>query len=297
MDVQAALLAAIADRPDDDTPRLVYADWLDDHAGDAADPDAARARAEFIRVQCAVKQLGHLPSADHQAYVDLYRRQDALLTHHRRALLGPLADELGPHDAVFDRGFVTELRLDTPTFVRHAETIAALARPPAVVLSGVARHLDQLSEVSHLLPVVTTANMQSPRWPEPQILAPDEVWSVFVECWPWDGLRELNMEGCRIGDEGLARLVGQAPPPSLTRLDVSGNEISDEGIRELVASPLWPRLHFLVLGANPISDEGAFALADAPPTAIEYLNLKYTGLTPHGQQRVLRRKGWKVDLF
>lgn len=27
-----ALLAAVRDRPEDDTPRLVYADWLDDHA-------------------------------------------------------------------------------------------------------------------------------------------------------------------------------------------------------------------------------------------------------------------------
>src|SRR5688500_16170422 len=39
-----AFLDAIVDAPDDDAPRLVYADWLDDH-GDAD-------RAEFIRAQC-----------------------------------------------------------------------------------------------------------------------------------------------------------------------------------------------------------------------------------------------------
>jgi uncharacterized protein (TIGR02996 family) len=49
----AAFLEAIADNPDDDTPRLVYADWLDDH-GDAH-------RAEFIRVQC---ELARLPAED-----------------------------------------------------------------------------------------------------------------------------------------------------------------------------------------------------------------------------------------
>src|SRR4051812_5383520 len=37
-----ALLAAIAEAPDDDAPRLVYADWLEEHGDDA--------RAEFIRV-------------------------------------------------------------------------------------------------------------------------------------------------------------------------------------------------------------------------------------------------------
>ena len=42
----AALLAAICDRPDDDTPRLVFADWLDDHAAS----DADRARVELIRL-------------------------------------------------------------------------------------------------------------------------------------------------------------------------------------------------------------------------------------------------------
>lgn len=42
----AAFLRAILDRPDDDAPRLVYADWLDDR-GDAD-------RAELIRVQCEI---------------------------------------------------------------------------------------------------------------------------------------------------------------------------------------------------------------------------------------------------
>ncbi len=40
-----ALLAAVAADPGADLPRLVFADWLDDH-GDAD-------RAEFIRLQCA----------------------------------------------------------------------------------------------------------------------------------------------------------------------------------------------------------------------------------------------------
>lgn len=32
----AAFIAAILDRPGDDTPRLVYADWLDEQGGDGA---------------------------------------------------------------------------------------------------------------------------------------------------------------------------------------------------------------------------------------------------------------------
>ena len=47
MDDEPALLAAIEARPDDDTPRLAYADWLDER-GTATD----RALAAFIRLQC-----------------------------------------------------------------------------------------------------------------------------------------------------------------------------------------------------------------------------------------------------
>ena len=43
-----AFFRAIEANPDDDTPRLVYADWLDENAAS----DADRARAEFVRVQC-----------------------------------------------------------------------------------------------------------------------------------------------------------------------------------------------------------------------------------------------------
>src|SRR5262249_7676147 len=43
MSLDKAFLADVAEHPDDDAPRLVYADWLEDNG----DPD----RAEFIRVQ------------------------------------------------------------------------------------------------------------------------------------------------------------------------------------------------------------------------------------------------------
>ena len=47
-DDQNQLLRAIIDNPDDDTARLVYADWLDEHD----DPT----RAEFVRLQCRLAE-------------------------------------------------------------------------------------------------------------------------------------------------------------------------------------------------------------------------------------------------
>src|SRR5262249_26498683 len=53
--MEEAFLAAIAAAPDDDTPRLVFADWVDDNS----QPEWA----EFIRLQC---RLAALPTDDPQ---------------------------------------------------------------------------------------------------------------------------------------------------------------------------------------------------------------------------------------
>jgi uncharacterized protein (TIGR02996 family) len=45
-----ALYRGVLDDPDDDGPRMVYADWLEEHA-DAYEPWAGWERAEFIRIQ------------------------------------------------------------------------------------------------------------------------------------------------------------------------------------------------------------------------------------------------------
>ena len=57
-----AFLRAIAASPADDTPRLVYADWLDDHAIS----DADRARAEFIRLSCGLKPKVRITKAEQE---------------------------------------------------------------------------------------------------------------------------------------------------------------------------------------------------------------------------------------
>ncbi len=49
MNQEEAFIEDIAEHPEDDTPRLVFADWLEDHGDEA--------RAEFIRVQCQLANL------------------------------------------------------------------------------------------------------------------------------------------------------------------------------------------------------------------------------------------------
>src|SRR5262249_54258369 len=64
---ETALLACIREAPEDDAPRLVLADWLEDHGR----PE----HAELIRVQC---QLARLPEDD-PGRTGLARRERELL--------------------------------------------------------------------------------------------------------------------------------------------------------------------------------------------------------------------------
>src|SRR4051794_12165161 len=70
-----AFLRDIIEHPDDDAPRLRFADWLQDHG----DP----ARAEFIRVQCELARVpgpyGGTPGSRREQLRD---RENELLGRH-----------------------------------------------------------------------------------------------------------------------------------------------------------------------------------------------------------------------
>jgi len=90
----AALLAAIRAAPEDDAPRLVYADWLEEHG----QPEWA----EFIRVQCQLARHQKLQSSNGDEIVALWHREDELLANHYEHISGLKASE---HRLKFSRGF------------------------------------------------------------------------------------------------------------------------------------------------------------------------------------------------
>jgi uncharacterized protein (TIGR02996 family) len=67
MSDEQALLGAIRDHPDEDTPRLMYADWLGEHAADGAE----RGRGTFIRVECELAGLRARPNRGTDRYQTL----------------------------------------------------------------------------------------------------------------------------------------------------------------------------------------------------------------------------------
>jgi uncharacterized protein (TIGR02996 family) len=90
-----ALEAAVIANAEDDTPRLVYADWLDEHG----DPD----RAAFIRTQCALWDKNPADE-DYVALIERYLELQSLIRMHpRRSTLRPvLPSSLVFHDSSLD---------------------------------------------------------------------------------------------------------------------------------------------------------------------------------------------------
>src|SRR5438045_4052183 len=80
VDVEHALSKAILEEPDDDLPRLAYADWFEERGGEA---DAAR--AEFIRVQIAQARL----PADDPRRANTTTQGEALWERYRTEWFGP----------------------------------------------------------------------------------------------------------------------------------------------------------------------------------------------------------------
>jgi|SRR5579883_341891 len=97
MNEEEAFLRAICAEPDEDTPRLAFADWLDEHDR----PE----RAEFIRVQCErARRSGH-----RERRTELLKRSMQLIQQFGRTWFTqdwPDAGENAVTGYTFDRGFV-----------------------------------------------------------------------------------------------------------------------------------------------------------------------------------------------
>jgi uncharacterized protein (TIGR02996 family) len=120
MSEREALLAAIKANPDDDTVRLVFADWLDEHGG-----ERDRDWASFIRVSVRRSNglsFVHTP-ANGTSYVWGSNR-----TRNRRALLSGLLRVLRPdeHLGRFQRGFLHTLYCTPRKWFECADALLAV---------------------------------------------------------------------------------------------------------------------------------------------------------------------------
>jgi uncharacterized protein (TIGR02996 family) len=273
--LQCSFFDAIRAAPDDDSPRLVYADWLEEQGH-----PVCLARAEFIRVQA---RLAHLWVDDPQR-TELEEREADLLAAYEKEWVGPflgLLRDLARHWEYNPRGFVRRWRFERGFFtvdVHNPDDVLDLA--PTLFEAGLPALVGIHNGVGCLVE-------QWNRWPE-FVGSPHLRHIIRVESFDMDGggavlgnavaqspylswLSCLDLVEEHIGPAWLRTLSAQerlARLPAL-RLELQRNYLGDEALAILAESPNFCRLVELHIGDAQtshatITSEGLHALATAP---------------------------------
>ncbi len=256
----ARFLERICAEPDDDGPRLIFADWLDDRD----DP-----RGEFIRVQIA---LARLP-ADDPRRPQLLDREATLLARHHAAWSAPLRGWTG--QPTFHRGFVETIIVDARTFIRRGDVLFRLAPVRHAWFVDIGSSLATLMASPHLarLSAMTIfAHHMN------ESLTRGLVDSPFL-----GGLRSLNIGRNRVGDRGADRLACSPQFQRLVELDLSDNAIGDTGAQALADSRNLGELIALELRRNELSRAGLGSFCRS--TALTSLRRLGLGLNYVGAER------------
>jgi uncharacterized protein (TIGR02996 family) len=257
-----AFLQAISESPEDETPRLVYADWLEEHS----QPQ----RAELIRVECAL--AGLLATAPVRYRLEYRGRQLLCISDGVFRFEGRLAPELERRDcellathasewaepvrrfvgyAGFRRGFVEEVGMRGRAFLSRAEDIFPLAPIRHVSFSGVPPVLMPLLTASPYLSRLRSLRLAHNR------IGPRGA-RCLAESPHLSRLHTLDLTHCRIEDIGLAALLSSPCLPQLTALHLWNNDLGEASVGPLVCSGL----DYLGVGCNRFSEQGQQALRE-----------------------------------
>jgi uncharacterized protein (TIGR02996 family) len=236
-----ALLEEAKSEPDDDVPRQVLADWLQDHD----DP-----RGEFLFVQI---RRARLPTDDPEQD-GLTRRERQLLGEHALTWLGPLADLASGW--AFRRGFVVLQARAERLLTGAANDLALRGGFDWVEELGLSEvrspHLDRLAD-SPILDRLTCLDLSSNRFGSEGLERLGQSNRLIA-------LRELRLAGNRIMSTGARNLAEWPQLEGLFRLDLSHNRIDDVGALALARSEHLDELTGLDLRSNDINHEGVAAL-------------------------------------
>lgn len=312
-----SLYRAVLDNPEDDAPRLVFADWLDEYGR----PE----RAEFIRVQCAMDRV----PAGTGRWRPLFERSQQIERAWRADWTGP-AQEL-VLEARLGRGFVDGVSLTIDQFVHSAEAVIAMEPVRVWSFREVAffgrRPSFQRLASSHGLTVVRALDtgrflpdelvrtlarsrylsglrtlIVPTRHPQPDALADlfaaaprlDELelenshFADVKDLWRRGAparLRKLSLVRSHVADATVGQLASSAALVRLGAVRLDGNDLTDRGAVYLAETEHLTGLRELSLAGNPIGDLGAMALARSPALReLRLLNLADCQIDSGGAQ-------------
>ncbi|MFQ3593499.1 MAG: TIGR02996 domain-containing protein [Gemmataceae bacterium] len=309
------LLDDIRQNPEDDTPRLVAADWFED-AGQ-------QERAELIRLQVAQSRL--IPAERNPA---IEKRIDQLITSHSRKWL-KLPPSIG--SVTWERGFPATLHTSANKFLSRAEELVRLF--PGLRLTNVQSKLNALAQCPALQRVrhleIQKCRSSPQQWREflrsPHLCGLRQL--GFIQCElqashyqeiadapvfhqlesleivsrfaPPNGLRylrhfnertfrRLSLRGHDLGPAGVDILADLPGLRNLTELDLSYCQLDERAGQRLAQFPPFNQLAFLNLHFSTLHREGATAIAESSILDhVERLEIGFNEITNQGIQAIL----------
>ncbi|MFO0880521.1 MAG: TIGR02996 domain-containing protein [Gemmataceae bacterium] len=279
MTYEDPFLDDILAQPDEDVPRLLFADWLLDQPG-----PGQVARGEFIHLQCLLARQapGGLRPSDHLS------RERAYLEEYSRTWGTPF-QRLGCTCWEFRRGFVEGVALPASVLLEHHRTLFRMGPLRELRLTrcaGLVRSLAQIPQLGNVEILDLENNFLD-----------DHAFEELFASPYLTRVRTLLLWSNRMADHGMEALT-QARMPGLTRLDLSHNQIGDEGALTLANSELLGRLALLDLTANRITDTGALALASSPYAAsLGWIDLSKNHISQATQSILRERLAGRVQVW
>lgn len=230
-------LQSIREHPEEDHPRLVYADWLEEQG----DP-----RGEFIRVQC---ELAGLPRSDPR-FRSLQRRESELKVLVVEWIVRQ-KQELGvsTYNWKLRRGFLEMVSMRALDFVACADRL--FEHFPTVIhlrLQGVNEVLPALGRAA-ALDQITTLDLTY-NWLGDRGVKQLAQWNHLGR------LQTLILNHNQIGDSGAAALTRSPHLTGLRELQLKLNRITDRGAATLARASDWPDLERIDLRENPVTPAG-----------------------------------------
>lgn len=205
-DEQQAIIREIVARPDDDLPRLIYADWLDERG----DP-----QGEFIRIQCALARGEQSPDETRE----LRERETELL----RAYRGEWVARLGPgviwHQIY--RGLIEDVAMDCEAFFRDQGVL--LANCPVI---GLAMELRSPADAQALANLPTFVQLQRLRLNDSVL--EDRGLQALAMSPHAPRLLRLWLLRCQIGLEGVQALATSPMVERLELLSLYDNDLGEQ---------------------------------------------------------------------
>jgi uncharacterized protein (TIGR02996 family) len=206
------LLQAVNEAPDDDAPRLAYADFVAN-----GEPDYA----EFIRLQVARSTIerqerapcAHPSARESELLAKHYAKWGHYIQRYVRDAPIPREDDQG---WLFDRGFIAFVRMDPANFVSLGERLFEMAP---------VQHVDLYGGNGDIRPLFASPHLAK--------------------------LDSLSLRGAGLSDDDAVALASCEFVRRATWLDLSGNKIGERGVEALAASPIFANKVVVDLRGNP----------------------------------------------